>query len=444
MTRNKPKKAPEYITESINIEKLIPGGQALGTLASGKKVFLWNALPGETAVKTMLTKTKSSYAEGIAIEIEDPSPHRISPRDQGYLSTSPWQIMTYDYELEQKRALLAEVLRQHKILLPKDTETTENSGYAEAVKISPVQTDGHDFFYRNKMEYALYFSHDDQQIHLAFRARGSHQKIIAETSSLERPEIFAAAQQIVAKLNQERREARDYQSLLLRADQSGKVSGGLIKNRQPRPTFELLSDHILDQNYSYSPNGFFQINLPVYEMALREIRRHVIAGETSKVLDLYAGVGTIGLSVARDKDLTLVECDKPAYLEMERNCQGTNARPVLAKSEEALNYIAPDQIVIVDPPRAGCRPELLRRFLEVKPVKIIYLSCNPATQARDIAILTGISHTDEEPNDGQTINDGLYKITQIVPFNFFPRTPHLENLVVLELNTKRKGSNYAA
>ena len=65
--------------------------------------------------------------------------------------------------------------------------------------------------------------------------------------------------------------------------------------------------------YNYSPNGFFQINLPVYEMALLEIKKEI--REVGKVLDLYSGVGTIGLSVAREKELTLVECDKSCYEE---------------------------------------------------------------------------------------------------------------------------------
>lgn len=147
-------------------------------------------------------------------------------------------------------------------------------------------------------------------------------------------------------------------------------------------------------------------------MALLEIQKHI---STTNVLDLYAGVGTIGLSVARDKELTLVECDKSAYREMERNCQGvTTATPVWAKSEEALEYIQPDQTVILDPPRAGCRPELLDKLLTVCPPTIIYLSCNPATQARDVKILSA-----------------QYHVTNVMPFNFFPRTPHIENLMIL-------------
>lgn len=385
-------------TETIKIDKLIPGGQALGTMADGKKAMLWNALPDEVVTKIKITKNKSHYLEGIATKVEQLSARRIQPQDDCYLATSPWQIMDYDYELQQKRELMVEILRQHGLAFS---------------DIPLVQTDGRDLFYRNKMEYSLYYDHADTQIHLAFHQRGSHQKVPITSSSIERPEIFAHAQKIIDRLNQQQADARQYQSLLLRCDQSGKVSGGLFENHQPHPRFDNLNDHILGYNYSYSPNGFFQINLPVYELALQEIQKHI---HTDKVLDLYAGVGTIGLSVARDQALTLVECDKSAYRELEANCQhSANAHPVWTKSEEALQYIQPDQTVIVDPPRAGCHADLLEKLLAVCPPTIIYLSCNPATQARDVKILSA-----------------KYHLTQVMPFNFFPRTPHLENLMVLE------------
>ena len=401
--QNRPKTAKiaeNYITERIIVEKLIPGGQALATLASGQKIFLWDALPGEIITRARLTKAKSHYLEAIALDHEQPSPHRIAPRDPAFLATSPWQIFAYDYELEQKRALLQEIFRQHGL--------TANSTFS-------VLTDHRDFHYRNKMEYALYFDHDDQEIHLAFHARGSHRKLPITHSSLEHPAILARAQDIVAELNRTHADARRFQSLLLRCNQAGKVEGGLFENHQPRPQFSPLSDQILGHAYTYSPNGFFQINLPVYELALRTMQSYL---STSKVLDLYAGVGTIGLSLARDHDLTLVECDHAAYRELAANCQGTNARPVLAKSEEALDYLQPDQTVILDPPRAGCHPELIARLLTVAPPTILYLSCNPATQARDVRLLLN-----------------RYQITAVQPFNFFPRTPHLENLIVLTRTT---------
>lgn len=383
--------------ESIRIEKLIPGGQALGTLSSGKKVMLWGALPGELVLEWQVTKDKYSYCEGIATQVTDDSQSRIKPRDEAYLATSPWQIMDYSYELQQKQSLLIEIIRQQKL-----TDIVPSS----------VKTDGIDFFYRNKMEYALYYAHEDQRIYPAFRARGTHRKLPIPQSSIERPEIWQAAQKIITDMNTRGDEARKYQSLLLRCNQSGEVSGGLLENGKKHPSFANLTDTILGKEYSYSPNGFFQINLPVYEMVLQEIQTWV---KCNNVLDLYAGVGTIGLSVARDKKLTLVECDKSAYREMKRNCQGTGAQPVLAKSEEVLGYIQPHQTVIIDPPRAGCLPEVIEKIKQILPEQLIYLSCNPITQMRDISMLTAV-----------------YNIKCCTPYNFFPRTPHLENLVVLE------------
>ena len=383
----------------LNIEKLIHGGQGIGTMEDGKKVFLWNALPNEIVTDFEITKQKSHYLEGIATRIEQPSKYRVEPKDPCFLSTSPWQILDFDYELIEKRNLVAESLRQEHVIIP------------EGIEIEATKSDGREWFYRNKMEYALFWNHKSGKIELAFHNRGSHGKFPIEKSSIERPEIFEKAQSIVDELNSKHDEARRYQSLLLRANQAGEVSGGLFENRKPHPVFKNLMDKILGQEYSYSPNGFFQINLPVYELALQEIAKHI---ETDKVLDLYSGVGTIGLSVARDRELTLVESDGAAYQELVANCKGTNAHPVLAKSEEALEYIAPGLTVILDPPRAGCDKKLIDKLLVETPEKLIYLSCNPSTQARDVKLL-----------------ESKYVIERIIPFDFFPRTPHIENLIIL-------------
>ena len=420
-------KLPQTITDAnVKIDKLVPGGQGITTLENGIKGFFWNALPGEIVTEYEITKKKSHYFEAIATKIENPSNHRIEPKDSCYLSTSPWQIMDYDYELEQKSALLLEVFRQQQITFPFD--------------LPKVKSDSKDFYYRNKMEYSLYYDYETEKLHLGFHQRGTHRKIKVETSSIERPEIFAKATEIVDELNRTKTDGRKYQSLLLRCNQAGKVEGGFYENRKPHPIFNNLTDKILDKEYSYSPNGFFQINLPVYEMALLEIKNYV---KTDEVLDLYAGVGTIGLSVANDKNLTLVEVDKSAYSELVRNTELVfgdctevtteykSPRPVttgsrdscrqkliprclLEKSENITSLINPDQTVIVDPPRAGLDKKLVDKFLETPPEAIIYLSCNPATQARDVKFLLE-----------------KYQIEKVQPFNFFPRTPHLENLIIL-------------
>ena len=380
----------------IQIEKLIPGGFGLGTDEDGRKGFFWNALPGEIVTEYDITKQKPHYFEAIATKVEKISLHRTEPRDSCYLSTSPWQIMDYDYELEQKQKLVIEIFREHHL----------------DIASPQIITDNRDYYYRNKMEYALYWDHDIGQIRLAFHQRGSHRKIPISKSSIERPEIFQRAQTVIDELNTNGEEARKYQSLLLRCNQAGEISGGLYENHRPHPNFPALTDVILNHTYSYSPNGFFQINLPVYELALQEIWENIT---TDEVLDLYAGVGTIGLSVAREHQLTLVEVDKSAFAELLNNAYNmSNVTPILEKSENVLKYITPRQTVILDPPRAGCDRKLIDKLLKTRPQKIIYLSCNPATQARDVKLLLA-----------------KYQINTIKTFNFFPRTPHIENLVVL-------------
>lgn len=431
-------------TFTAKIDKLVPGGQGIATLENGKKAFIWNTLPGEEVV-FYTTKEKKSYCEGIASEIKQASKFRIPAKDTCYLSTSPWQIFDYDYELAQKTQLVQESFRQNHL----------------EVDASPIITDGKDYHYRNKMEYSLYWDNDQSKIFPAFHQRGSHRKIPITQSSIERPEIFQAVQDIVASLNAKNEEARKYQSILIRCDQKGSISSALFENNQPHPKMANLTDKILDTEYSYSPNGFFQINIPVYELVLKEINSYI---DTQKVLDLYAGVGSIGLSVTTaDQELILVESNKDAFSELVANCRRNFIRPlrdrsevateegrvplvktggrdtcrgagetmsfprigetglinpILDKSENVPNYIEPDQTVILDPPRAGCDEKLIGTLNQKKPQTIIYLSCNPITQVRDIA--------------GLVKN---YDIQKVQPYNFFPRTPHIENLVVLKLRS---------
>jgi len=103
---------------------------------------------------------------------------------------------------------------------------------------------------------------------------------------------------------------------------------------------------------------------------------------------------------------------------MERNIETLEKRatPILAASENALDYITSDKTIIVDPPRAGLHEDVIDRLLEQKPARIIYLSCNPVTQARDVARLAS-----------------AYGIKSHRGYNFFPHTPHIEHLTVLDL-----------
>ena len=139
--------------------------------------------------------------------------------------------------------------------------------------------------------------------------------------------------------------------------------------------------------------------------------------EGKPTVDMYSGVGTIGLTIG-GKDTTLVEINEYAVGEMKRNIKalGLPAKAVLAASEDALEHITGDKTIIVDPPRAGLHMDVIWRLLDEAPARIVYLSCNPVTQARDVGLLAK-----------------KYGIRAHKGYNFFPRTPHIEHLVILDL-----------
>lgn len=377
-------------------------GQGIATNSDGKKIFLWNALPGEKVTEYQILKQKSHLTEAVALKFENPNPHRVLPRDEHFLSNSPWQILDINYENSVKKQIIEELFS--KLKTPEITfEASDN-----------------EYFYRNKMEYSLYYDHETTKIHPAIHRRGSHHKIPILTSSLENPAIYRRAMEIINELNSRQEDSRKYQSLILRCNRQGEVSGGLYENCQPHPTFKNLTDKILDYEFSYSPNGFFQINLPEYEKVLRKIKDFI--KDQNKVVDLYSGVGTIGLTVASDKNLTLVEVDKFAHGELLNNIEtiksstgNLNITGILAKSETIYNHITHDSTVIVDPPRSGCDTTLIETIKQKLPEKLVYLSCNPITQVRDLDSLLN-----------------YYEIKNVTGYNFFPHTPHIECLVLLE------------
>jgi 23S rRNA (uracil1939-C5)-methyltransferase len=143
---------------------------------------------------------------------------------------------------------------------------------------------------------------------------------------------------------------------------------------------------------------------------LQEIKIQVTGKD---IVDMYSGVGTIGIAVGANK---LVESDESNVKMALKNVDEKGAEVIRATSETALDVITAKTSLIVDPPRAGLHKDLISHINEAKPMQIIYLSCNPSTQARDVKLL--------EEN---------YKITYAQGFNFFPRTPHIESLIVLEL-----------
>lgn len=421
---------------TVTLEKIVGGGQALATMETGQKLFVWGGLPGET-VEVQLTKKKSKMAEGVVVNVLNPSKNRVEPKDpDSYLSTSPWQIMNFQAEQHYKAALIEEAFELHDIVLP---------------NVIDVYSDNNEYFYRNKIEFSWWWNNDSQLLDLAFYRRGSHGKIAVRQMSLARPEILQAATAIRDLLRKKGIEARNLKTLLVRSNQTGVVAAQLyvkeedalvlsdaefdslgvqgleiiysnpkspasvITKRLQKFGHMTLIDSIRGISFDYAVEGFFQINIPVYEQALADMAKRIDSSKPT--VDLYSGVGSIGLTIGSDP-LTLVEVSETAVSEMKRNIQQLErpkATPILATAETALDSITGDSNIIVDPPRAGLHTDVIDRLLSVKPERIIYLSCNPATQARDYTLLAN-----------------TYSVAHHKGYNFFPKTPHIEHLLVLE------------
>ena len=427
--------------ETVKFNKITPGGQALGELENGKKIFGWGVLPGETA-EVQITKSKKSFAEGFATEILEKSPNRIEPRDpESFLSTSPWQIFDFDFEQKTKQELIAESFRQEKIALNQEE----------------IYSDGEIFEYRNKVEFSFWFekfeNSDDGELNLAFFKRGGKGKIPVNGTSLAKPEINQAGQKVLEILRARKTASRDLKTLLIRANKNGEIAAQLYVKEEDFTTFspqeieklnfkcfeiifsnpkspasvitkilqtsgeKNLTDSVLGVDFNYATESFFQINLPVYEKALLDMKRFIDSKKPT--IDLYSGVGSIGLTIG-ENNLTMIEINESAVTEMRANIaklgRENSAKAILAPSEKALDFIESGANLIVDPPRAGMDKKVCAKILEAEPEKIIYLSCNPTTQARDAAILSE-----------------KYDIIYSRGYNFFPRTPHIENLIVLKL-----------
>lgn len=423
---------------TITLDKIVGGGQALGTMEDGRKLFVWGGLPGET-VEVQVTKKKSNFAEGIVTNVVSASSKRITPHDpDSYLSTSPWQIMDFDSEQHYKAALIEEAFELHDIVLP-DPIT--------------VYTDGREYHYRNKVEFSWYSTADDvssgDTLDLAFFRRGSKGKITLENCALLPESMMQVARQIRDILQDAGITARQLKTLMVRCDQESNCvwqlyvkdedftlniaslksvgHGGEIIYSNPKSPASVitkrlasygntvLTDTVLGIPFRYATEGFFQINIPVYERTLHDMKQWI--DSTRATVDLYSGVGSIGLTIGGD-NTTLVEVNEHAVREMQRNIKelAVRATPVLAASENALDHITGDKTIIVDPPRAGLHESVIQRLLETTPQRIIYLSCNPVTQARDVARLAE-----------------KYGVRAHQGYNFFPRTPHIEHLVILDL-----------
>lgn len=452
------KQKQQPIIEGVRLKKFVHGGQVLAHLPDAKTAFVWGGLPDEL-VNIRVIKRKRSHCEAIVERVMEKSPDRIEALEPNiYLSTSPWQIVSWDAENHAKQEILEETFAHEGVTLawlPFVAETETQATIEASVKTSLVASPRIDvadrrvenlvgvFGYRNKMEFGFYGDVDG--LHLAHYVRGTHGKQITDGSVLAMEPINTAARAICEQLNLLKVWGGDLKTLIVRCSQAGECVAALFVKKKdidfsnftlpdsckglaiyysdPKSPASILtkklvsvgdgeelSDQLNGRKVNYNVLSFFQVNVPVFERALKVIET-TTAGLPK--IDIYSGVGSIGVAIEGTD--TLVESDKSNIAMAKMNTSGMHIKVVHATSETALDYIDGTHAIIVDPPRAGLHAKVVERLLEAEPPVIVYLSCNPSTQVRDVAAL-----------------QKKYEVTLAQGFNFFPRTPHIESLLVLK------------
>ncbi len=419
----------------LEFDRLTPEGMAAASLPGERKrvAVAWGVLPGERARVFPVRRRRETLFCRVE-EILDPSPERIESAEPHYLSCSPWQVMNYAAQLRAKRAILEELFPGVPL-----------SQFVEAKTV---------WGYRNKLEFS--FTEDEGQLRLAFHERASAFRKVAlpEGCRLAGPAMNAAALELVDRLAERGVGESSLKSLVVRGSvATGEAILGLYVMDENFPACDLpleqsaglaviysdprspasvatkelfrhgrqqLTERVGGLELDFPLEGFFQNHAEVFAQAVEEIRRNTPHCE--RLVELYSGVGSIGLALAdHAREIVAVESNEAAVEfaeENRRRCGANNYHPRVAQAElSAEEVLDGADAVVLDPPRSGLHPKLVAALLRTQPKRILYLSCNPANQARDVSMLAPV-----------------FRPATLIGFDFYPQTPHIESLIVLDLD----------
>ena len=386
------------------IERIVPGGHGLLRTEEGV-VFCAGVIPGEL-ISCRIGRRRRGVAWASDIKILEPSPERREPPCPHYASCGgcDFMHMTYAAELEAKRAMVEDALRRIGRLevevAPFDErfQTVEPYGYRNSVRLQGSAGK------------------------LGFCRKETEDVVAISDCLIAAPEVRAEIRCYV-----EGRAETEFtpSSVTIRAGSDSAVSVVETAPGMTRIAGETLRFELLGRHFHVSPASFFQVNTRVAEWLIADLRVLIPAiglPASSRLLDLFAGVGTFAISLSNFfgtitgyeiakssiEDFRINACDLPKIGISEWNAANGLKEPIES-----------DDIVIVDPPRAGLPDRLTDDLASSVPRALIYISCNAATLARDLKKLVSAGYHVEGPAR---------------VYDMFPRTSHVETLVILKRN----------
>lgn len=460
--------------QNITIEAYAAEGKCIAHLEDGKVVFVPNAVPGDV-VDVRLLKNKKSYAEGKVIRLVAPSPARVEPfcPHFGVCGGCKWQMLPYELQLQYKQQQVEDQLKRigHvdlPPLLPILGSPTQTN-YRNKLEFTFCT---HRYRTQEELQAAEGMELLPEPA-LGFHAPGLFDKVVPIYTCYLQPEPTNTLLKVLRDYTtlhnlpyyDHRMHTGWLRNIMLRVARTGEVLANLVVKSEKKKEREALLEHIYnnvpgvtslhytinpkvndsvhdldvqlykgkghieetleDYRFIISPKSFFQTNTHQAE-ALYKVTREFAGLTGSEVLyDLYCGTGSIGIFCSKGaKKVIGIEVVEDAIEDAKKNASLNNLQHCIFYSGDVAEICndeffaqhgRPD-VIITDPPRAGMHEKLVQQLLKMRAPKIVYVSCNPATQARDLQLLC----TD-------------YKVTRLQPVDMFPHTHHIENVALLEL-----------
>lgn len=441
---------------NVNIVDLSAEGSGVGKI-NNFIVFIEGALPGDTC-EIKIIKVKKTYAYGKILKIISPSIYRVESSCPVFKKCGGCTLHHLEYSAQLK-------------IKKKQVENSLNRiGDIKDIKVDSIEGMINPYNYRNKVQFPV--RGNSKNIEVGFYQKSSHRVVDFDSCLIQNPineKIINIVKNHMYKygihpyneISHEgcvrhifTRVGNVTNEVMVCLVVKGKNSN-VIKNKEelikellklPNMTSILLNynnnktntilgdkvetlfgkDYIIDYigniEFKISCKSFYQINSTQAEKLYRKVLEFLNVNKTDVVLDIYCGIGTISLFLAEHaKKVFGVEVVEDAVQDAVENAKINNIQNIkfiVGKAEEVIPKYFTKQSVdmaVLDPPRKGCHEDLLHSVLKIEPKKIIYISCNPSTLARDLKVLC--------KND--------YKIVNVIPYDFFPHTMHVECIVQL-------------
>jgi 23S rRNA (uracil1939-C5)-methyltransferase len=405
----------------VSMQAMVYGGNAMGKLEDGRAVFVPFALPGEL-VRIRLTEEKPRYCRGELIEILKPSLDRIQPRCRhfGACGGCHYQHLSYEKQLEVKTAVVVEQL--------------ERLAGLENPPVKPIVASPNAWNYRNAVQFHL-----SPTGKMAFQRVSSHELVEVDECFL--PEI--GLDEVWRKVEidpQSRLERVEFRQgsdgeILLNLEGDDEVPPemetdlpiSMVYLGSEKPYVmsgeESVVMEVKNRLFRCSAGSFFQVNLPQAENLVHHVFQKFDLKGDETLLDIYCGVGLFSAFAAPKVSRCIgIELSPWAVNDFVANLdEFDNVEIYQAAVEDVLPQLPVEpEAVIIDPPRSGLHPRVVDALLDKKPEKIVYVSCDPATLARDVRRLL----------------EGGYRLEEIQPFDMFPQTYHVETVCFLKRTEK--------